>query len=120
MAATITGTISGDSTSPDLLLPWEKSHASANIFHDVQGSPTAWVSIQGARSGEGELRAFYISETDANAALTLLKSADVFTLDYPERTSIEMTFAVDGTVTMQLDEETSDHWLVTFGYREVA
>ena len=117
---TITADIAGTSTTPDLVFPWATEQASGNIFHDISGAATPWISLQGAHARTGELHCFYVSETNANTARTLFSTADTFTLTYAERPSIEMTFAVDGSVTMELDADTSEHWVVRFGYREVA
>lgn len=119
MAATISANIGTGTTTPVLLMPWTTRQPSGNIFHAVQDASAPWVSLQAARTREGEHRAFYDTETDASAARDLLATADTFTLDYPERPSIEMVFAVDGEVQMQLDETTAAHWVVQFGYREV-
>ncbi len=116
---TITADIGAGATTPDLILPWTTAQTSANVFHDIQGASTPWVSLQGARARRGELRCFYQAEADAEAARALLSTLDTFTIDYPARTSIEMTFAVDGDVQVELDQETTDHWIVRFGYREV-
>lgn len=119
MAATISANIGTGTTTPVLLFPWSTQQTSGNVFHKVPGASAPWVSLGTPGSREGELRAFYTVEADASDARDLLITIDTFTLDYPERPSIEMVFAVDGTVQMQLDETTSDHWVVQFGYREV-
>jgi len=116
---TITADIAATTTTPDLIMPWSTSQESANVFHDIQGAATPWVSLQGARSRSGELALFYIDEADATDARELLATVDTFTIDYAERPSLEFTFAVDGTVTVTLDDQTSDHWVVRFGFREV-
>lgn len=116
---TITGQISAQVITPDLIFPWATEQDSANVFHDIQGATVPWVSIQGTRARRGELAAFFEAETDATAAREILSEPDTFTIDYPERPSLEFTFAVDGTVRMELDEITTDHWVIRFGYREV-
>lgn len=118
---TITADIGADTTSPLLIVPWSTEQDSANVFHDIQGATMPWVSIQGARARRGELALFYgDDEAAAAAAREMLSEPDTFTIDYDQRPSLEFTFAVDGTVRMELDEQTSDHWVVRFGYREVA
>lgn len=116
---TISADIGTDTTTPDLILPWSTEQDSANVFHDIQGATTPWVSIQGARARRGDLALFYTTESDAEAARVMFSEPDTFTIDYDERTSLEMTFAVDGTVRVELDDQTSAHWVVRFGYREV-
>lgn len=116
---TITAEISAQTITPDLIMPWSTRQTSANIFHDIQGSDTPWVSLQGARKRSGELRLFFAAETDAEDARTKLSASDTFTIDYAARPSLEFTFAVDGDITVELDENTQDHWTVQFGYREV-
>lgn len=117
---TITSDIGPGTTSPELIFPWSTEQDSANVFHDIQGAPTPWVSIQGARARRGELALFYSSESAAEAARLMLSEPDTFTIDYNERSSLEFTFAVDGSVRVELDDRTSEHWVVRFGYREVA
>lgn len=117
---TITADIGPESTTPVLIMPWATEQESANVFHDIQGSAVPWVSIQGARARRGELALFYDDETDASAAREMLSEPDTFTIDYNERPSLEFTFAVDGTVKMELEEKTRRNWIVRFGYREVA
>jgi len=116
---TITAEISAAVITPSLILPWRTVQAAGNVFHDIQGASTPWVSLQATRSRAGELRIFFTTEAAAEAARVVLRAADTFTIAYAERTSLEFTFAVDGSVQVELDSETSDHWYVQFGYREV-
>lgn len=117
---TINAEIGEGSTTPTLILPWRTSNATRNVFHDIEGASMPWVSLGAARGRTGELRCFYITEAAAEQARALLCTADTFTIDYEERTSLEFTFAVEGRVEVELDERTSNHWYVQFGYREVA
>lgn len=116
---TITAETSAASTSPALIFPWRTSNTTANTFHDIPGAEMPWVTVASARGRKGELRCFYLTESEAETARDLLCTADIFTITYAERTSLEFTFAVDGTVEVELDSETTDHWYVQFGYRQV-
>lgn len=117
---TITGTSTLAECTPELIFPWATTQTGGNIMQDIIGSPYPWVSLSAARSRQGSLVAFFPSEADAEAARVMLSSPESFTIDYPARPSIEMTFVIDsGGIAVELDAETQDHWTVRFDFREI-
>jgi hypothetical protein len=115
---TISGGTAG-STTPLLILPWRTTQVSGNVFYDVLSAPFPLVTLQAAGWRRGELRCFYQVEALAEAARNLLSQPRVFTITYPERPTLQFKFAVEDTIAVALDDETSEHWMLTFGYREV-
>lgn len=116
---TITATLSAETTEPELIHPWSTRQRTPTVVQDVVGSSTPWVSLGEAYTREGVLEFFYSDEADADAARQLLGTIDSFTIDYPERPSLEFSFVVTGDLEMRLDPDTTDHWVVAFAYREL-
>lgn len=121
MPTTIT---SGASTiTPTQVLGYSSSRPVMNIIHPVLGaaSPDVTLRLAGLRKGTLEL-GFQgtTSEATSLAAENLLKSAVTFTLTSTDRTSIQMNFVLDGTLERELEGESRNAWIVTFGWQEVA
>lgn len=120
MAPSIAAEISLNSTSPDLILPWQTSQATGNTLQPIVGATEPYVTMDVARLRTGTLQAWYIAEADAEDARTLLGEIGAFAITYPERPTLELRFVVDGEIVVQLDANTSEHWTVTFGYQELS
>lgn len=117
MTITITGVTTTDTTSPRIIQPWRTTQEPGTIVHDIQGATSPWISLSPARTREGTLSALYDTESDAEAARTLLSGAELFTITYAARPTLEFTFAVVGQLEVELLR--GRRWSVRIAYREV-
>lgn len=118
MSSTITATSGAGTTSPTLILGYATSRESRNIVHDIIGGGIA-VALVAPRPRSGDLRLFYPEEADAWAALALHGHETTFSLTDTDRPGIGMTYVVNGSVSLALDEQTRTRWTVTVPYQEV-
>jgi hypothetical protein len=115
--ATITANNGAGDTTPLLILGYEASRTSRNIVHDlIEGMAVTLVS---PRPRSGTLGLLYTDETEAFAALELHAERTSFTLESLERSVTNMTYVIDGSVSIALDTATRDHWVVSIQYQEI-
>lgn len=118
MATTITCTWTSETTTPLLVNGYQASLESRNIMHDLIGGGFA-VALVGPRPRSGTLELLYETEADAFAALNMHREQSTFTLSDDDRTSVDMTYVINGVVTIALEDETRSLWVVSIGYQEV-
>lgn len=118
MSATIS-TASGTIT-PTLVTSYESGRASGSVLHELVGGGEA-VSMRTATMRTGTLELLFADEASAAAAETAHIAPGRFTLTYPERPSVEMTYVVapGGNVGRMLEQDTRDTWRVTVDFKEV-
>jgi len=119
MTALITAETSLNTTTPALVLGYQTARTSRNIIHDLLSGEVG-VALVAPRPRSGTLELLYPVEADAFTALNLHAEETVFTLTDTDRASVAMSYVVDGDITIELDDETRDHWVVSVGYQEVA
>lgn len=112
---------SGPSTiTPDLVLGLSDTHESRNVIHRIIGRPDPDVTLQPAELRTGTLKLFFMTESDADAAVALHRQAGVFVLSIPERPSFDgFSYVLDGRIQRELDDVTLRRWTVEVQYREV-
>ena len=120
MTITITHETTTDTTTPLLISPWETQQASGNIVRAMLDGQEPYITLNTAARRTGTLVALYNSESDADEARALLTRAGAFTIDYPERVSIEMRLVVVGDIVVSLDPRNRRYWTVAFDYQEIA
>lgn len=118
MTSTIIRTSDSAVTTPDLVLGYETQRESRNVVHDLIGGDIAVTLVQ-ASPRAGELRLFYISESDAWTAYELHAPADTFTLSDTDIADIGMLYVLNGQLQIGLDDTTRAQWVVTVGYQEI-
>lgn len=120
MSATITANAPGAGTTTPLtiLSPYGAQIRSRNVVHDLIGGGIS-VSLVQPRPRAGELRLLYETEAAADAALRLHYQEATFTLVESDRPTLNMTYAVDGDLAIELDDQTLEVWIVTIGYQEI-
>ena len=118
MPTTITAVSTEATTSPELVLGYQTSRESRNIVHDLISGRIA-VTMVGPRPRAGVLELFYLTENDAFDAMNLHATESMFTLYDSDRPAVNMTYVIDGSVELELDDETRDRWVVSVGYQEV-
>lgn len=116
MSATISATNGAGSTSPAAVRqPYDTSWAGRNVIHNLVGGGIA-VALVRPRPRAGRLDLVYNTEDDAFAGATLHTEETSFTLADPDAPHIGMTYVIDGSVTVTLDQ---DIWRVSIGYQEI-
>jgi hypothetical protein len=116
----ITGVTTSDVTNPVLLQPWRTSQEPSTIVHDIPGATDLWVNLSAAKSRQGTLAALYSDEDTAEAARAMLSGPELFAITYPDRTTLEFTFAVfGGSLDVELQRDRR-YWLVRIPFREVS
>ncbi|WP_457100312.1 hypothetical protein [Microbacterium sp. P5_E9] len=119
MTATITATNGAGTTSPlTVLSPYETLWTSRNIIHDLVGGDIA-VSLVAPRPRSGVLELLYPDEPSAFQCAALHEARSAFTLVETDRPSVSMTYVVDGDVTLRLDEDTLELFIVSIGFQAV-
>lgn len=119
MTATITATNGAGTTTPlTILSPWETSWESRNIIHPLIGGGLV-VSLVAPWPRAGEFEALYATEAEAFACAALHGNETSFTLTESDRPHLAMTYVVDGTTRVRLDDDTLEVWVVSVGYQAV-
>jgi hypothetical protein len=120
MTATITATNGAGTTSPlTVLSPFETSSVSRNVVHPLIGGGLV-VSLVAPMPRSGSFEALYATEAEAFACAALHEHETSFALDESDRPHIAMTYVLDGSgVSVRLDEDTLDLWVVTVAYQAV-
>lgn len=116
----ITRTSDSATTTPTLVLGYETERTSQNVFHKLIGGGLA-VTLVPPMPRAGTLELFYPDEADAWESLALHSVADSFAIVDDDRPDVGMTYVLSdsGGVTLALDEDTRDHWIVSVDYQEV-
>lgn len=119
MSATITSVEATDqlSLTPDLVLGYEASSASGTVVHEVLGGGIRF-TFGPAKPRIGTLELFYASRTDAWQGFYALRTAQLFHLEDPDLPELDMNFAVTGELSVALDEETRNRWVVRMPFTE--
>lgn len=93
-----------------------------NIVHTIIGTPDPSVTLREAGLRSGELEALVPTLAMATDLETLLAGALPMTLSDSEVTGVNMSFVVPdgGRITVTLDDETRDRWLVRWDFQEVS
>lgn len=118
MTTTITATNGAGTATPQLVYGYDTERQSRNVVHDLIGGDIA-VSLIAPRRRSGRLQLLFDNEADAFACLALHAQETSFTLDVDDVPGVAMTYVVNGTVRLVLDDETHDAWTVEAGYQEV-
>lgn len=99
------------------------SSRSRNRVHWIINRVDPDVSFATAGLRTGELEMFFgTGEVAAAVAEQMFRVGTTFRLVYPERPEWEMTFTLDqdGQIVRELDRSTSNHWLLSVAYQEIA
>jgi hypothetical protein len=120
MAATITAETTLDEITPELVMSTTHARELRTVVIDIPNSDEPYISLERARLRTGTLELFFDDdETAAERAEEIIAAGGTYTLTYPERLSWEMRFTPTGTLERRLDDETRDHWVVSFGFQEL-
>lgn len=99
---------------------WEATRPARSVVHEVLGRSDPDVTLRPAGTRRGTLRLVFAAEADAADASVVLGRGEVFTFADPDRGTLGMSFVVaDGDVSLSLDDETRDVWIVLVPFVEV-
>ena len=100
-------------------MPVQKAETQ-NRVHPLLSGRTA-VTLGGVTPRRGTLALLYLSEAAAAACVQLHRTAAVLQLDEPSRPSMSMTYVLadGGGISVELDPDHADHWMVAIDYQEV-
>ncbi|MEV4738539.1 MULTISPECIES: hypothetical protein [unclassified Microbacterium] len=105
--------------TPTIVDGYTAARSPRTIMHPILGRDADDVTLRPASLRRGSLTLVFALEVDARAAVTALTTPQVLTLADPD-VSIGMSFVVaEDDVTLELDDETRDAWIVTTPFREV-
>lgn len=107
--------------TPTVVDGWSASREARTKVHDILGRSDPDVTLRPAGLRAGTLKLVFATEQAAADAVAVLAVPQVLTLADADRPSLAGRFvAADGTIELQLDDETRDVWIVTCPFREVA
>jgi hypothetical protein len=105
--------------TPTIVDGFTTSQSSRTVLHDIIGRPDQDASLMADGLRSGSLRCVFEVEADADAARQHLAKPSRWTLADADRSSIAMTFVRQGELSLELDDESRDVWILTVGYQEV-
>lgn len=105
--------------TPTIVDGYSTTQSARTILHDIIGRSNPDVSFAADSLRSGSLRCMFVLEADADAARDALAQPGVWTLADAARSSIGMLFVRQGDMTVELDDETRELWVLTLGYQEV-
>lgn len=106
--------------TPTLVLGYEASTESRNVFHQIIDRAAPDVSLSPDSLRNGRLQMFFDERTAAWEAHALHTQSAVFTLvdgDVPEA---NMSYVREGGMSITLDPQTRVRWLLNVGFQEVS
>ncbi len=109
-----------DTLTATVMDGYSATRQSRNVVHRILGSNAPAVSLREAGLRSGTHRLMFTSQTVAESAVAMLSSAAEVTLADTDRANVGMTLVVSGNLTIELDDETRDLWVVEFDYQETA
>ena len=109
--------------APTIALSIESGRAAQNIVHPIIAREEPDVTLRPASTRSGRLSLGFegaTSEADSAAAEQLLSRPLVFSIVSDERTTLALSFIVQGRITRELEDQSRDAWVVSADYQEVS
>ena len=116
MAATITG--HGNTIEPLLVLGWESSTESRNIYHQIIGRVSLDVTLREDSLQAGTLPLLFGSRASAVAARDFLRVNAVYTLTDTDRPELDLTFTRQGSMDLSQNEDRV-YWQLMVSFQQV-
>lgn len=105
--------------TPTVVDGYKAARSPRTILHPILGREGDDVTFRPAGLRKGTLRLVFALEADAHAAVAVLATPQVLTLDDPD-INITMSFVVaEDDIAPELDDETRKVWIVSTPFREV-
>lgn len=115
---TTTITAGATTITPDLVDGYSVTRSSQSILHPIIGAAEPDVTFRPMGLRRGTLRCIFALEADAWTAYNAIAGANTSTLVSDER-DIDMVFMVDGELSIELDDETRDMFIVSIDFQEL-
>lgn len=116
----VTITHGSTTVTPDLVLGYERSSETTNVFHELAGNAAGYVSLGTESPRTGTLRMLFADRADALAAEDMHRQPGSFVLvDTELDGDLDMTYVREGELTLQLNSSRKT-WTLEVGYREIA
>jgi hypothetical protein len=109
---------STDSFSPTFMETMSSDIASLNVETTLLDGSTA-VTLVGDGSHAGTMSFVFTDDTAVIAARAILRRPTPFSLEVPERPTLNMTFVRSGSLSAAIHDPVRDVWEVTVGFLEV-
>lgn len=97
---------------------YNATRESRTVVRRILGSNAPALSLREAGLRSGTHRLMFASQTVAEAAVAMLGAGVEITLADTDRANVGMTFVVSGNLSIELDDDTRDLWVVEFEYQE--
>lgn len=107
------------SIEPITVLGYSHTRTSRNILHDVIQRVDKDVAYGPTSLRSGTLSMLVATLAEALALDTMHGQLQSFTLEDSDLPALDMTYVVDGALTVELDPDTRDRWLFTVDFQEV-
>lgn len=105
--------------TPILVDGFNSDRDSRTLVHAIIGTSTPAVAVQDAGLRTGNATLLFPSLEDAQDAEDSFKLAAVWTYTDPDHAGISMSFVITGQLHTELESQSRDLGIVTFGYQEV-
>ena len=117
----MTTTITDGTTTatPILVTGWDTERDSKNVLHDIISRADDDVTFRPAGLRNGELEVLCATLEDALALEALLAQPRKMALADTDHPLLDMSFVVDGSIGVHLDDETRLQATVTIGFQQV-
>lgn len=112
---------SGTTTiTPTLVDGYTAGQDARTISHPILGTGRDDLTLRPAGPRSGTLHLLFSLESAANTARIALSGTSVWTFTDPDRTTLNMSFAVEGgTLSTVLEDQTRNLWFLEVPFREV-
>jgi hypothetical protein len=104
---------------PDLVQVYEHEREVRNALHPIAGRADVEATLKAAGLRRGSLVCVFGSEAPARDADARFAEVGLWQYVDGDVPAASMSFVVDGTLSLALDDETQTVWLLTVGFQEV-
>lgn len=106
---------------PTIVDGYEASREARTVVHSVLNRSAPDITFRAAGMRRGTLSCVFADQLEAVSAFGVLSIPQTFTLSDDDVPSVGMSFVVaEGDLTIALDDETREVWVVTVPFVEVA
>ncbi|MGV8851711.1 MAG: hypothetical protein ACOH1M_03975 [Rhodoglobus sp.] len=105
--------------NPELIDGYKSSRENRNVIHAVLGANAPAVTLREAGLRTGSLTALFKTLAEAQLLESALTAGIVLQFADTDNEALLMSFVVGGDISVELDDETRELWLVEFDFQEV-
>lgn len=112
-------TSGANTIAPTLVLGYEADREANNIIHAIPGRANPDVTLRPANLRTGTLELGFASESASKTAADLHATLGVFTLTDTDRSTVAMSYVVNGRIGRALEDQSRDAWIISVDFQEV-